>query len=88
MGQEASEKALSLAEQLRTRGLWVEINYDNASLKSQMRKANRTGAKNIFVIGEDELKNKKGILKNMTDKSEMNVNLVFDEFLNAIRKEK
>ncbi|RJQ51323.1 MAG: histidine--tRNA ligase [Nitrospiraceae bacterium] len=88
MGREASEEALSLAEQLRTRGLWVEINYDNASLKSQMRKANRMGAENIFVIGEDELKNKQGVLKNMTDKSEININLLSDEFIKAMKKEK
>jgi histidyl-tRNA synthetase len=86
MGKEASEKGLLIAEQLRAHALRVEVNYDNASLKSQMRKADRTGAKNVFVIGEDELKNKKGILKNMTDKSEINVNLVFDEFLKVIRK--
>jgi histidyl-tRNA synthetase len=37
LGDEASEKALLLAEQLRAEGLWVETNYDNASLRSQMR---------------------------------------------------
>jgi len=88
MGQHAYEEALALAEQLRASRLWVEINYDNSSLKSQMRKANRISAKNLFVIGEDELKSKKGILKNMINKSEININLVSHEFINVIREEK
>jgi len=65
LGQEASEKGLLLAEQLRTLGLWVEANYESTSLKSQMRKANRIGAKNVIVLGEDELKKGEVVVKDM-----------------------
>ena len=65
LGPEASEKGLLLAEQLRTQGLWVEANYESASLKSQMRKANRIGAKNVIVLGEEEMKKGEVVVKDM-----------------------
>lgn len=85
MGQEATEKGFHLAEELRTHGVRVESNYENASLKSQMRKADRLNAKKVVVIGEEELKNNKAVIKNMIDKSEIDVNLAFDEFIKVIR---
>ncbi|RJQ48470.1 MAG: histidine--tRNA ligase [Nitrospiraceae bacterium] len=86
LNQEAAEKAFLIAEELRTRGLWVESNYESASLKSQMRKANRISAENVVVFGGDELKNKQVVIKNMIDKSEVSVNLVVDEFIKILRK--
>jgi histidyl-tRNA synthetase len=90
LGPEASEKALSIAEQLRSNGLWVEINYDNTSLRSQMRKANRVGAKNVVVLGEDELRTGEIIIKNMTNgkdvKTLLQVNEILKSLLPKIRK--
>ena len=43
----------------------VETEYENKSLKSQMRKANRTGATYSVIIGEDELRRKIFSLHNM-----------------------
>jgi len=44
------------------------MNYDNSSLRSQMRKADRLGAKNVSILGEDELKKAKKIIKEIKDK--------------------
>ncbi|MBI4654163.1 MAG: histidine--tRNA ligase [Nitrospirae bacterium] len=71
LGKEAEEKSLLLAEQLRGEGLWVELGYDKSSLRSQMRRADRIGAKNVIVVGEDELKKQRVIIKNMKDKNEV-----------------
>ncbi len=65
LGKEEAEKALILANMLRSEGLWAELNYEEASLKSQMKKANRIGAKNVIVIGEDELNSGEADVKNM-----------------------
>ncbi len=84
LGPEASEKALSIAEQLRSNGLWVEINYDNTSLRSQMRKANRIGAKNVVVLGEDELKNREIEIKNMDGGEDIKTLLQGNEILKSL----
>lgn len=49
-----TERALSLAEQLRNVGLRVECNCGGGSLKSQMRRADRSGARVALLLGEVE----------------------------------
>jgi histidyl-tRNA synthetase len=56
IGDEASLEALALADSLRGSGLWVELGYGVSSLKSQMRKADKSRARYAVIIGEDELK--------------------------------
>ena len=85
LGREASDRGFILTEQLRNRGLWVEMSYDELSLKSQMRKADRIGAKNVIVLGDDELKRGKAFLKNMHSKKETEVALETGEILKALR---
>ncbi len=84
IGHEASEKSLMFAEQLRREGLRVEINYDTLSLRSQMRRADRIHARNVIVLGEDELKKGRALLKNMLDKQEIEVSLEAEKILKAI----
>lgn len=57
MGDAASMRTMQLAEQLRTdipglRALW---HCGGGSLKNQMKKADRCGAKLVLIMGEDEL---------------------------------
>jgi len=85
LGEEAAEMALQIAEQLRGKGIWVEVNYDNTSIRSQMRKANRINARNVVVIGEDELEDIKITIKNMADKSEKSIELAFNEILKVLQ---
>ncbi len=84
MGDKASEKAFLLTEQLRAEGLWVEMNHEDTSIRSQMRKANRIGARNVIVIGEDELKKNEIVIKNMTGEEETNAVLETKELLRVI----
>jgi len=65
IGDDASERAFLLAHTLRSRGLWIETGYGDASLRSQMRRADRLGARYVIVIGEDELKTGDAELKDM-----------------------
>lgn len=86
LGQEASEKSFLLAQQLRDEGLWAEINYDNSSLRSQMRKANRINAKNVIVLGEDELRKGEIAIKDMINKKETNAALETQGLLKIIKR--
>ena len=61
IGKEADREALRLAGGLRAEGLWAELGYSGASLKSQLRRADRIGAAIALILGEEELG--KGALK-------------------------
>jgi len=88
LGAAAAEKAFLLTEQLRTEGLWVEMNHESTSVRSQMRKANRIGARNVIVIGDEELKTKKIVVKNMISREEISAILETKELLNLISSRK
>jgi histidyl-tRNA synthetase len=86
LGEDAARKALLLAEQLRAEGIWVEMNHDSASLRSQMRKANRIGAKNVIVLGEDEIKTGVITVKNMTDGNDIKTSLQAGAILKSVNQ--
>ncbi len=58
-----------IAERLRSLGFWAEVAYGTASLKNQMKRADRLGARFVFILGQDEIK--EGLLsyKRMDDGS-------------------
>jgi len=84
LSSEAGEKTAQLAGQLRLEGLWTEISYDKTSLRSQMRRADRLRAKNVIVVGEDEIKSQAVVIKNMQDKTEVSAALDAGEILKII----
>lgn len=57
VGDEALLKAFSLAEDVRDRlpGLRVEVNLGGGSFKSQLKRADRSGALYAVILGEDEV---------------------------------
>ena len=65
LGEEAKSMAFEIAHQLRAKGLSVERDYEIASMKSQMRKANKFQSRFTLIIGENEIRSGKLILKNM-----------------------
>jgi histidyl-tRNA synthetase len=86
LGDEAAAKALLLTEQLRADGLWIEMNHESTSIRSQMRKANRMGAKNVIVLGEDEIKTGKVTVKNMTDGDDAKISLEAGKILQLLNQ--
>ncbi|MCI0469508.1 MAG: histidine--tRNA ligase [Nitrospirae bacterium] len=56
LGRDAEIEGFRIAEDIRARKLWVEVNYGSASLKSQLRKADRLGAEFVLIIGDNELR--------------------------------
>lgn len=88
LGDEASKKSLLLADRLRSEGFWVEVNYENLSLRSQMRKADRIGARNVIVIGEDELRTGKAEIKDMKSGRKVKTSLDVKELSKMIHRER
>jgi histidyl-tRNA synthetase len=65
LGEEAKTLAIKILENLRAKKLRCEMDYLNRSLKAQLKEADRQKAKKVLVIGENELKTGKAILKDM-----------------------
>jgi histidyl-tRNA synthetase len=58
-------QGLVLAEQLRDAGLRVELHCGGGSLKSQLKRADRSGARYALLLGESELATAQVSLKNL-----------------------
>jgi histidyl-tRNA synthetase len=65
LDKKAYEKSFLLLNKLRSENISCDIDYEEASLKSQMRSANKAGAKFAIIIGEEELKTDTVSLKEM-----------------------
>lgn len=57
--------AIELVNKFRMKGFRAEFDYDFASMKSQMKKANKAGASFTVIIGEDEVNAGNVSVKNM-----------------------
>ena len=75
LGEEAEKIAFKLANELRVQGVKALINYNKGSLKSQMRRANKMDVQYVLILGEDELKSGKVVLRDMKRKSEETIHL-------------
>jgi len=75
LGEEAQRKGFVLAQQMRDAGVWVEIDYEGKSLKSQMRKADRFKTPYVIILGEAELKKNRVVLRDMATKAQEEVPL-------------
>jgi len=65
LGKEAKASAYKIVNELRLKGVVVETDYLDRSVKAQMKYANKIGAKNTVVIGENEIATNKVTIKNM-----------------------
>jgi len=54
VGELAEQQAFSISETLRSAGLSVVLNAGGGSFKSQMKKADRSGARFAAILGDDE----------------------------------
>lgn len=55
VGEKAQKAAFNVAETLRSQGLSVVLHASGGSFKSQMKKADRAGARYAAILGDDEV---------------------------------
>jgi histidyl-tRNA synthetase len=67
MGAGERSFAFRLMHDLLQMGVRVEMDYEGKSLKSQMRRADKLGARYSIVIGENEVVTGQANLKHMVD---------------------
>ncbi|MCC8046090.1 MAG: histidine--tRNA ligase [Clostridiales bacterium] len=65
LGKEARAKAYALVRNLRQKGLIVETDYMDRSVKAQMKYANKLGARKTVIIGSKELEENRAFVKDM-----------------------
>lgn len=70
IGQEAEIKGFSIAAELRDSGLKTECDHMGRSVKAQLKYANKIGAAWVIIIGDEELKSGKAIVRDMLNSKE------------------
>ena len=69
-GVEAERVALALARELRTAGLWVELDASGSAFGKQFKRADRSGARWALVLGDEEAERGEVRLKPLQQKGE------------------
>jgi histidyl-tRNA synthetase len=75
LGEKAERMAFNWVNDLRKSGVRAEMEYASKGLKAQMKKADRLGAKKVFIVGDNELASDKGILRDMETKGQQEIGL-------------
>ena len=75
MGDEVKAKAFSIVTKLRNKGIIVETDYLDRSVKAQMKYANKLGVDFTVIIGQNEMESGLVKLKNMETGTETEVKL-------------
>ena len=75
------KKSIDLASIIRKENISVDLYSDNGKLKKQLQYANNNNIPFVIIIGEDEIKNKKYMLKNMKDGNQnlLTINEIFNK---------
>ena len=68
-------EALDLANKLREMGINVEIEMKDRKLKRSLDFANRENIPYVIILGEDEINNKKFVLKDMFGSNNIDVSM-------------
>ena len=71
-----------LLQKIRNAGLSADMDYSEGSLKSQMRIANKIGARFTVIVGEEELSKNMVILRNMQTKEQKEIKI--DNIINEL----
>jgi histidyl-tRNA synthetase len=81
MGEAAYKKGFEILSGLRKAGIICDIDYQQKSIKAQLRHANKLNARYAIILGDDELEKGRCIVKDMNDSSQREVALdsVVDE---------
>ncbi len=51
------------------------MDHEGRSLKSQMKMANKVGARYALVLGDEEITSNKGVLRNMANEEQHHIDL-------------
>ena len=85
MGEKSQALAFDWLCELGEKGFYAEIDFQDRSLKSQMKRAGRLEAPYVLMVGENELEKGFAILRNMSTKDQEDVPM--DGLVESISKQ-
>jgi histidyl-tRNA synthetase len=86
LGEGSQKEAFSLGYQLNQAGVRTMMDYEGRSLKAQMRRADKFGARYVLIMGEDEQRTGQAILRDMEEgkQEEIPLTSIFEEMVNRL----
>lgn len=75
LGEAASQLAFSMIHSLRKDGVKAAMDLEGRGLKSQMKQADKIGARHVLIIGDDELAKGVSVLRNMASQEQQQIPL-------------
>ena len=87
LGEGPQREAFSLSYKLNRAGVRTLIDYEGRSLKAQMRRADKFGARYALILGEDEQRTGQVILRDMEEKKQEEIPLpsIFKEIVRRVK---
>ena len=87
LGIQAQNTGFKLLTSLQRNGVRAEMDYTDKGLKSQMKRADKLGARYSLIIGEDELSKGVAPLRNMSDGEQIEVDIHnYDLILSSVKQ--
>ena len=74
VGDEAETLAFEILTKIRRAGLTASMDFAKRSMKAQMKQAGKSNAKFALIIGDDEVKNSKVTVKNLSNSEQQTIN--------------
>lgn len=75
LGEKATKEAFLRVEQARRAGIKAEMDLRGGSLKAQLRRADKLGARRVLILGEKELATGRAPLRDMLKASQVEIQL-------------
>ena len=85
LGDAGKRKAFSLVQQLRALGIAADSDHVGRSVKAGMKFADKVGAANVLVLGDNEIAEGKATLKNMQTGGQVETALDPEEIAKHLR---
>jgi histidyl-tRNA synthetase len=73
LGEEAKRSGFKLGQELRHQGFSCEMDFLARSLKAQMREADRLKARFVLILGDEEIRKRVVMLRDMATKEQREV---------------
>lgn len=86
IGDQAQRRALSIANTVRSSSLYAECDIIGRGVRAQMKFADKIKARYSLIIGDNELSEGKATIKNMSDKTEREITLDPEKFIEEFIK--
>lgn len=74
IGQECVREGMRLISMIRAQGIQAKINFIDRGLSAQLKQANKEEFPWVLIVGEQEIKEKKYILRNMDSSKQQLIN--------------